>query len=53
MFVYKSTKRQIIEERRERESVCAGLNKTSADIDYIAMMCDVELETEEFTDEQI
>ena len=52
MFLYKSVKDQLVEERKKREAAEAKLNKASADVDYIAMMCDVELETEA-NDEQI
>lgn len=52
MFLYKSVKSQLVEERKKREAAEAKLNKASADVDYIAMMCDVKLETEA-NDEQI
>lgn len=45
MFKYKSIKMQLVEERRKREKAQSDLQKTTADVDYIAMMCDVELET--------
>jgi len=47
MSIYKSTKQQLVEERRMRELAEAKLNKASADVDYIAMMCDVDLDLEE------
>ena len=53
MFLYKSTKQQLLEERKKRKAAEKKLNQTSADLDYVAMMCDIELETEENTDEQI
>ena len=52
MFLYKTVKEQLIEERKRREASDARLEKSRADVDYIAMMCDVELETEA-NDEQI
>ena len=52
MFLYKSVKQQLVEERKKREASEARLEKNCADVDYIAMMCDVILETEA-NDEQI
>lgn len=46
MFVFKSVKEQLMVERKRREIAEAKLNKASADVDYIAMMCDVELDCE-------
>lgn len=40
--------------QRENAYLRAALNKATADLEYTAMMCDVELETEEVeSDEQI
>ena len=47
MFGYKSINHQLVDERKKREFAESNLNKTSADVDYIAMMCDIELEIEE------
>lgn len=47
MFGYKSTKEQLLEERRKNAQLQAELEKTSADVEYIAMMTDVELEDDE------
>jgi len=44
MFGFKSTKEQLLEERRKNAQLQAALEKTSADVEYIAMMTDVELE---------
>jgi len=46
MFQYKTLQRHLLEERRKREALQAKLQQTEANTDYIAMMCDVELETE-------
>lgn len=40
---YKSLEAQVLDERRRREMAQAKLQQTAADVDYIAMMCDVEL----------
>lgn len=40
---YKSLEAQVLDERRRREMAQAKLRQTAADVDYIAMMCDVEL----------
>lgn len=47
MFGFKSTREQLVEERRKNAQLQAALNKTSADVEYIAMMTDVELEDDE------
>lgn len=47
MFGYKSTKEQLLEERRKNAQLQAALDKTSADVEYIAMMTDVELDDDE------
>lgn len=44
MFKYKSIRQQLIEERRKNEKLTAQATKNTSDIDYIAMMTDVELE---------
>ncbi len=45
MFKYKSIKEQLREERTKNEQLRAAQIKNEADTEYIAMMCDVELET--------
>ena len=51
MFKFKSTKEQLIEERKKNAVLQSALAKTNADIEYITMMTDVELEeTEEIED---
>lgn len=49
---YISIEQQLLKERRENAALRAEVAKSVADIDYIAMMCDVELETEVATDEE-
>lgn len=46
MFVYKDTKRQLMEEKKKNAELQAKLAKTNADVEYIAMMTDVELDEE-------
>ena len=47
MLRYISLKDQLLKERRINEQLNADLKKKTADIDYIAMMCDIELEVNE------
>lgn len=46
MFKFKTVLEQIIDERKENTILCAKLEKVLSDVDYVAMMCDVELEEE-------
>lgn len=41
---YLSLKEQLLKERQKNAALAAEAAKNAADIDYIAMMCDVELE---------
>lgn len=50
MFHYKSIKEYSLQERRKNEQLQAALNRANADLDYLAMMTDVELEQEENDD---
>ncbi|MDD5021795.1 MAG: hypothetical protein PHR82_06690 [Endomicrobiaceae bacterium] len=51
MLKYKNIKEQLEEERRKNAALQAKLIRKTSDIDYIAMMCDVELEvSDEETD---
>ena len=58
MFKMKTVKEQLHEVRRENIRLRTALDKTGADVEYIAMMTDVELgtndseETEVMEDEQ-
>ena len=47
MFGYKSIREQLLEERRKSARLEAALVKTNADVEYIAMMTDVEIEDDE------
>lgn len=42
---YISLKQQLLQERQKNAALSAEAAKNTADIDYIAMMCDIELET--------
>lgn len=46
MFRYNSVKAQLMRERKLREKAQSDLQKVTADLDYVAMMSDVELETD-------
>lgn len=50
MFGFKGIREQMIEERRKNAQLKAEFEKINADVIYIAMMSDVELETEEETE---
>lgn len=52
MFGFKGIREQMIEERRKNAQLRAEFEKINADVIYIAMMSDVELETEEETEEE-
>ncbi|MBQ6908259.1 MAG: hypothetical protein IJR79_02580 [Clostridia bacterium] len=50
---YIPLKKQILKEQQKNAELSGKTQKNAADIDYIAMMCDVELgETEENSDAQ-
>lgn len=49
MFKYKSVIEQLREERTKNERLRASQRKNEADTEYLAMMCDVELETDDET----
>lgn len=44
MFKYKGVNEQLLEERKKNASLQAKLNKANADIEYLAMMSNIELE---------
>lgn len=58
MFKMKTVREQALGLRRENIRLQTALDKTNADVEYIAMMSDIELdageteETEEYDDEQ-
>lgn len=43
---HRSTKKQLLLERRHNESLQAQCNQLQANMDYVAMMSDIELEDE-------
>lgn len=45
MLKFLNAQKQLIKERRKNEQLQAALLKNEADTEYIAMMCDVELDT--------
>lgn len=47
MFGFKTVREQLMEERRKNASLQAELAKANADIEYISMMIDVEMEEQE------
>jgi hypothetical protein len=53
MFKYISLKDQLLTERAKSNALKRDQLKQQADIDYIAMMSDIELALEEAEDEQI
>lgn len=46
MFKYTSLEEQILLERQKSAAIKAQAEKNAADIDYIAMMIDIELDSE-------
>ena len=50
MFIHKNIIEQIAEERKNIEAVLSDLNKAKADMEYLAMMSDIELDEEEDED---
>lgn len=53
MFGFKSTREQLLEERRKNAQLQAALDKTNSDVEYIAMMTDVELEEDEVEETEV
>jgi hypothetical protein len=47
MFKYIPLEEQIAKKQNDIDKVVTAEEKSRADIDYIAMMCDVELDSEE------
>lgn len=47
MFIHKGILEQIAEERRSIEAVLSDLIKTKADMEYMAMMSDIDLDEDE------
>lgn len=50
MFVHKNIIEQIAEERKNIEAVLSDLIQTKADMEYMAMMSNIELDEEEDED---
>lgn len=52
---YISLRQQLVQERQKNAALSAEAAKNTADIDYIAMMCDIELGTPEdnVTDKEV
>lgn len=53
MIRYKSIQQQTIENLQTTRALNAAQEQLMADLDFIAMMCDVELSREEEDDEQV
>jgi hypothetical protein len=47
MFRYKSIHEQLFEERRKNAKLQAQIAKANADLEYIAMMADIDIEEDE------
>ena len=47
MIKVKTVLQQLIDERKKNALLSAKLERLTSDLDYVAMMCDVELEEEE------
>lgn len=47
MFKYKSLNQQLIDERKKNVTLKEQMDKNASDIDYIAMMSDIELDMDE------
>lgn len=52
MFKYTSLRDQLIEERNKNIVLKAQTDKNAADIDYLAMMSDIELDTGETEEDE-
>ncbi len=48
MFKVRTVLQQLIDERKKNTVLSAAIEKLLSDIDYLAMMCDVALEEEEY-----
>lgn len=47
MIKVKTVLQQLIDERKKNAVLSARLEKLMSDVDYVAMMCDIELEEED------
>lgn len=52
MFRYMPLKEQLTKERKKNAALKAQTDKNASDIDYIAMMTDVELDTDETEEDE-
>ena len=46
MYGFRSLREQLLEERRKNAEIEAALAKATADLEYVAMMSDIEIEDE-------
>ncbi len=46
MFKYKTVKEQMLEERKKNAQLSAENIKIRSDVDFVAMMCDIELDND-------
>lgn len=53
MLKVKTMMQRFIEEANKNKQTVSKTDKLAADLDYIAMMCDVKLEEEALSDEQV
>lgn len=53
MFIHKNIIEQIAEERKNIEAVLSDLIKTKADMEYMAMMSEIDLEEGEEDEQEI
>lgn len=52
MFRYKSLGQQLIDERKKNAALKAQTDRNAADIDYIAMMSNIELDADETEEDE-
>ena len=53
MFKHKNIQEQIADERRKNEDLLSEMLKAKADMEYIAMMSDIDLEEGENDEQEI
>lgn len=52
MFKYKSKDDQLVEARAENEKLLSLLDKANANIDYLSMMSDIDLDNDEEVEDE-
>nr|DAN01671.1 MAG TPA: hypothetical protein [Caudoviricetes sp.] len=52
MFGIKTMREQLVEERRKNAALQAQVIKANSDIEYLAMMADIEMEQDDEQEEQ-